>query len=156
MAYPLSAANLRDGDSRNTSCYSTGILSASLWQELLTTPSLSRHRFAPNGVPSHSPVYDAAYQSTHSQNPVNDVSLPFNRQPDQCPVNNLEILQLTFRLVSKFQSHLTSIATPPTSGNKYRFPSIGIRNRSQEKRESSRRFRARHLSHNARPAFTFL
>jgi len=123
--------------------------------ELLTTPSLSRHRFAPNGVPSRSPVYHAACQPTHSQNPVNDVSLPFNRQPDRCPINNLAILQLTFRLVSKSQSHLTSIATPPTSSNEYRLLSIGIRSRSQEKRESSRRFRARHLSHDARSAFAF-
>jgi len=71
---------------------------------------------------------------------------------DQQPV----VLQLTFRIVSGFKV----ISLPPpilsTSSNEYRFPSIDIRNRSQEKHGSSRRFRARHLSHNARPAFAFL
>jgi len=55
-----------------------------------------------------------------------------------------------------FRSHLTSTPTLLTSSNEYRFPSIGIRSRSQEKHESSRSLRARHLSHNARSAFAFL
>jgi len=42
-------------------------------------------------------------QPTHSQNPVNDVSLSFYRHSDQCRLNNREVLQLTFRLVSRFR-----------------------------------------------------
>jgi len=47
------------------------------------------------------------------------------------------------------------MAILPTSSDEYHFPSIGIRNRLQVKPGRSRRLRARHLSHNARPAFAF-
>jgi hypothetical protein len=51
--------------------------------------------------------------------------------------------------------HLPSLAVLPTSGDEYRLPSIGIRNRLPAKRDRSRWLWARHLSHDARSAFAF-
>jgi len=51
--------------------------------------------------------------------------------------------------------HLPSLAVLPTSGDEYRLPSIGIRNRLPAKRDRSRWLWARHLSHDACSAFAF-
>jgi len=42
----------------------------------------------PKWRPLHSLVYHTTCQPIHSRNPVNDVSLPFNRHPDQRQIND--------------------------------------------------------------------
>jgi hypothetical protein len=54
-----------------------------------------------------------------------------------------------------FKAVSLPLPIPSTSSNEYRFPSIDIRNRSQEKHKSSRTLWARHLSHDIRPVFAF-
>jgi len=81
--------------------------------------------------------------------------LPSCRQSGQCPINNPRYLQLTLRLGIRYQSNLTSIPIIPTSSKRV---SLSFNRHPQSissETASSRGLRARHLSHNARPAFAF-